>query len=489
VSAVSPNAELLVVALRADTDGRLTAARERALAAIAQGVGGFVLFGGDQDAVRAFTKEMQQRTRTPLLIGADLERGAGQQFTGATGLPPLAALSWLGDAEALRRAARLTAREARTMGVNWDLAPVVDLEVADDAALVGTRSLGADPVVVGRMAAEWITACQAEGVLACAKHFPGLGRVALHADDAPVVRADRDALHATDLAAFRAAIDAGVATMMTAHAAYPALDPGGAPATFSRELLQWLLRQQMRYDNVIVAHLPATLRGPNAPPDEGEAAVRAIAAGCDVLLAPTDIAAVAGALDRALAERRLDPERVRQSVRRRLKWAQWAAPPNDWRRPTASDAAWGAQLCDRVVHVVRGAPPALARSAELVVVDAGNGDARTPDGFVDTLRTAGCDLRTVADAATADAGTSLVVGVFPGAAAEHGDVDALDEVGARVKAACAGAVQAGQLPVVVLFAHPRLASAVPEEVPLLCAWTGDVAMQRAAARWLAARRA
>ncbi|AHG90377.1 glycoside hydrolase family 3 domain protein [Gemmatirosa kalamazoonensis] len=484
---MSTTAELLVVALRADAGGRLTAAREQALAAIAHGVGGFVLFGGDQDAVRAFTKEVQQRSRTPLLIGADLERGAGQQFTGAAGLPPLAALAWLGDAEALRRASRLTAREARTMGVNWDLAPVVDLELADDAAVVGTRSLGADPAVVGRMAAEWITACQAEGVLACAKHFPGLGRAPLDADgQAPVVRADRDAMHATDLVPFRAAIDAGVASMMTAHAAYPALDPSGMPAMFSRELLQWLLRQQMRYDNLVVAHLPTAVRGTPGG-DEGEAAVRALAAGCDVLLAPNDVPAVIAALERALAERRLDPERTRQSVRRRLKWAQWAAPPNDWRRPTASDAAWGAQLCDRVVHLVRGAPPALPQVVEVLYVDCG-AEASAYDGFVDTLRTAGHEVRPVDEPSPADAGAPLVVALFPGDDAEHGDADAQADVASRVAAVCASASQAGRLPIVALFAHPSLASAVPDEVPLLCAWTGDVAMQRAAARWLAARR-
>jgi beta-glucosidase len=104
------------------------------------GVGGFILFGGEQEVVRALTKSLQLRSRIPLLIGSDMERGAGQQFTGATALPPLAAIASLGDADLVRRAARLTAREARTLGVNWDYAPVCDLDVVPENPIVGTRS-------------------------------------------------------------------------------------------------------------------------------------------------------------------------------------------------------------------------------------------------------------------------------------------------------------------------------------------------------------
>jgi beta-glucosidase-like glycosyl hydrolase len=375
------------------------------------------------------------------------------------------------------------------MGVNWDLAPVLDLEAAGDAA-VGTRSLGTDPSAVARLAADWITACQAEGVLACAKHFPGLGRAPHDAGgEPPAVRADRDTMHASDLAPFRAAIDAGVASMMVGHVAYPALDPSGMPATYSRELLTWLLRQQMRYDNVLVAHLPTMMRAAAGAADEGEAAVRAIAAGCDVLLAPDDLPAVIDALERAHADRRLDPQRVHQSVRRRLKWAQWAAPPNEWRRPTASDAAWGAQLADRVVHVVSGPSPTLPRDVDVLAIEVGDASPRrASDAFADTLRTAGHQVRAVSGAADTGGGGALVVTLCPGALAEHGDAAALADVTSLVSSLVADAREHGRTPVVVLLSHPRLACAVPSDVPLVCAWTSDVAMQRAAARWLAARR-
>src|SRR5688500_13352710 len=210
--------------------------------------------------------------------------------------------------------------------------------------------------------------------------------------------------------------------MMTAHGIYPALDPGGAPAVMSRELLQWLLRQQLRYDGVVVGDV-STL--PAAYGDEGEAAVRAIAAGCDVLLVSERLSEVAATLERALAEQRLDPERVRQSHRRRLKWAQWAAPPNDWRRPTASDAAWGAQLADRVVHVARGEPAPPMGQVEVMAVD--DDALRDPghaprgvDAILDTLRTAGVAARRL-DAPADVIGGTLLVALFGDAREGYSD--------------------------------------------------------------------
>ena len=112
-------AQLLLPALRWDTAVGWEKERPLIEKGLQLGVGGFILFGGVEDAVRSLTKELPQRSRVPLLIGADLERGAGQQIAGATGLPPLAAIASLGDTDAVRRAARLTAREARTVGVDW----------------------------------------------------------------------------------------------------------------------------------------------------------------------------------------------------------------------------------------------------------------------------------------------------------------------------------------------------------------------------------
>jgi beta-glucosidase len=231
---MSDTAALLLPAIRWHAERGFDEARPEIERALALGVGGFIVFGGPAEAVRELTRELHARARLPLLVGADLERGAGQQFAGLTGLPPLAALGWLGEADAVHRAARLTAREARRVGVNWVYGPVCDLDAEPDNPIVGTRAFGADPGLVAELAAEWVDGCQHEGVLACAKHFPGHGRTTGDSHmELPAVRASADTLYAEDLAPFRAALDAGVASVMSAHVAYPALDATGAPATLS----------------------------------------------------------------------------------------------------------------------------------------------------------------------------------------------------------------------------------------------------------------
>ena len=467
-------AQLLVPAIRWDPERGFDPSRSAIAHALDLGVGGFILFGGDQEAVRALTKELRGKSRQPLLIGADMERGAGQQFTGCTGLPPLAAIAASGDPDLVRRAARLTAREARTIGVNWDYAPVCDLDVDPDNPIVGTRALGADPSTVAELAAEWIDACQSEGVLACAKHFPGHGRTRGDSHvELPTVEASRDLLMETDLVPFRAAIDAGVGSIMTAHVAYPALDPSGAPATRSREILQWLLRRQLGFDGLVVTDA-LIMEGALAGSSEAEAAVAALRAGCDLLLYPNDL---------AMAKRLLDREQVHQSVRRRMKYAQWVSPPNEYRRPSQTDLAWGSMLCDRVLRVEHGTLPAARFPLDVLLVDDDVGGPYPPPSrqpFLDGLRAGGA-VHEVAEGAGAS-GSTLVVAVF-------GDIRGWKRrsgYSAATREAVATAVRAARAAardvIVVMFSHPRLAAELPADAPVLCAWGGERAMQEAAAR-------
>src|SRR6188474_2718776 len=110
-------ARLLFPDLRADSNGAFDHQEDRIRLCLRLGVGGFILFGGRADQVRALTERLRAESVHPILIGADLERGAGQQFQGLTQLPPLAALGWLDDLVAIHEAARITAAEARSVGV------------------------------------------------------------------------------------------------------------------------------------------------------------------------------------------------------------------------------------------------------------------------------------------------------------------------------------------------------------------------------------
>jgi beta-glucosidase len=476
-------ASLLLPAVRYDPNRGFEAERAQIERAMALGVGGFILFGGEQDAVRALTKELRLRSRVPLLIGADMERGAGQQFAGATGLPPLAAIASLDDADAIRRAARLTAREARTLGVNWDYAPVLDLDVAAENPILSTRSLGADPQRVAALGVEWITACQSEGVLACAKHFPGHGRTTGDSHrELPVVTADRRQLQ-DDITPFKAAVEAGVASIMTAHVAYPALDPSGLPATVSREILQWLLRQQLKFEGLVVSDA-LVMEGLTTAGGEASAAVDALNAGCDVLLYPSDAAKLASQLDKALAEGKLERQRVEQSLRRRQKWAQWASPPNEYRKPSAADVAWGAQLAERCIRLVRGTAVPLSTPIELVTIQDDGAAPVSHEPLARTLRAAGCEVRHREPGGSENAtptqpGRAPLLLLFgPGGRSGRATYSAntLARV-ERLARAHPGAL-------LFQFGHPRLTSALGSARCVVSAWSGDPVMQQAAARWL-----
>lgn len=475
--------ELLLPAIRWDAKAGYENQRALIEQALELGVGGFALFGGEVEEVAKLTSELRERSKIPLLIGSDLERGAGQQFQGATGLPPLAAIGFLDDVEAVRRAATISAREARAVGVNWIYAPVADVDLEPDNPIIGTRSFGGDVAQVSRNVAAWIEACQSEGVLACAKHFPGHGRTTSDSHAMlPTVTLDAEQLRATDLAPFRSAIAAGVAAVMSAHISFPALDPSGAPATLSRRILGDILRDELGFDGLVVTD--AMIMEGVLGEGEAKAAVRALSAGCDLLLYPTDLGAVADAVQGALDKGELDAARIRASADRRTTHAR-----NAWQgKPDVSllgeDRAWAEELAQRVIHEVRGEVPGPLTAVELTIVDDDIGGPYPPpsrEPFSTELRACGAATRRTGK--TGDAATA-VIALFgdirswkgrPGYSAASLDA---------VRAAVAGARERRQETVIVQFSHPRLAASIEADAPIVCAWGGESAMQQAAARWL-----
>jgi beta-glucosidase len=483
---MSELAQLLLPAIRWDRERGYADEQARIDVALEAGVGGFILFGGEAVEVAKLTADLRARSRVALLIASDVERGVGQQFVGATGLPPLAGIASLGDPILVREAARLTARESRRLGINWDLAPVCDVDVEPANPIVGTRSFGGDVARVAEFAAEWIDGCQSLGVLACAKHFPGHGRTTAdsHAE-LPVVAASEDALFDVDLTPFRAAIDAGVASVMTAHVAYPALDPSRTPATLSPAIVHHLLREQLGFDGLIVTDA-LIMAGVLAGRDETAACVAAIAAGCDLLCYPTDVPAVARALDKAAARGELDAERLHQSLQRRNRRALWAAGADNTPVGALEDTHWADALALRTVHVVRGAPGVISSSIDVVIVDDDLGGPYPPPSrapFTEGLQFCGAEVRIV-DAPSRDGRRSTVIALFGDIRSWKGRPGYSAASRAAVQTALAAAPDA----VVVQFGHPRLAAEIPGSSAMVSAWGGERVMQNAAARWLMGER-
>jgi len=478
-------AELLVPAIRWDTTTGFARERARIARALELGVGGFVLHGGPEAEVRALIKDLRQASKIPLLIGAELERGAGQQFGGTTGLPPLAAIAALNDGNLVQRAAKLTAREARPLGVNWGFAPMCDLRMNPANVRTAIDGISGTADEVGAIAAYWIEACQHEGMLACAKYFPGGGRVGeTNGMTVPPVDVPRSLLFENEFKPFRAAISSRVASMLVAHVSYPSLDASESPATFSTVILRYLLREKYGFEGLVASDV-LQARGPMSPEDEADVAMRALDAGCDVLLGPSHLDALVNTLERCVRDGPLYEDRIEQSRRRRLKWAQWAAPQTDFRRVSGSDVAWALHLSERVITMVRGAPPRLGKAVEIVVVDDDDAcptmHART--AFAQALDAAQVGA-TVVEQPTIGSEVPVYVALFGELRGGRHDVAYRRETLERVAAACEEATRQRREAVIVLFAPPVLASQIRGSAPIVCAWSGDRCMQEAVARWL-----
>jgi beta-N-acetylhexosaminidase len=308
-------------------------------------VGGVLWFVSNVYETAWLNERLQKVARVPLLISADLEAGVGMRFENTTYWPPAMAVAATGDPLLAEEEGRIAAREAKTIGVNHILAPVVDVNVDPDNPVINTRSFGEDPREVARFASAFLRGVQSEGVLATAKHFPGHGDT--HVDShrsLPTLDVTRERLEKIELVPFRAAIEAGVASVMTGHLAVPAIDAsptpvrsaGSAkdenpyattdaeipaasalPASLSSKAIDGVLRHDLHFDGLVVTDA-FDMGALVAYFDPGEAAVRAIEAGNDQILKSADTDAAIAAVKEAVRSGRLPEARIDASVRRIL---------------------------------------------------------------------------------------------------------------------------------------------------------------------------
>ena len=400
------------------------------------GAGGFLVRGGTADAVFDLTRRLRAEAGRPLLIAAELERGPGQQVSGLDELPPPAALASLNDAAVLRGAGVLTAVEALSVGINWILAPVLDLDTEPENPQIQTRAFGADPDQVSVAGTAWIVGCEAGGALACAKHFPGLAQS----------RGDARAA----LKPFAAASAAGVSSMLLANATFPALDPSGTPAPFSEAIVR-LLREELGFGGLLASDAP----------ELGADAVRAIGAGVDLLLGPSDPSAVARALS-ASPSIGASVEGALERYQSALKAAPVEEQPE--RLPAAGSSVAAADWL-LSAPLLRGEPPPLTAPLDLSVVDAAERPGE-PTVVAQILSERGVAL--------GPGGSRILLALSEGS-------------GFAAKQQGALAREAPRASLVILFGHPRLLSRLPGDAPVLLAWHRQRLMQEAAARWVAER--
>ncbi|MEU5945516.1 glycoside hydrolase family 3 N-terminal domain-containing protein [Micromonospora sp. NPDC047465] len=299
---------------------------------VAEGLAGHTLFGTnvhDPGQLAASTAALRVG-RPDVLIAIDEEGGDVTRLAHATGspYPGNAALGAIDDVALTRRVYEAIGAELAGLGITVDLAPTVDVNTADENPVIGTRSFGADPVRVAAHSAAAVAGLQAAGVAACAKHFPGHGATVADSHyELPTVDVPLDVLRERDLPPFAAVVAAGAQAVMTAHIRVPALT-GDGPATFSRAVLVDLLRGEYGFTGAVITDALEMKGAAVAAGGVGPAAVRALAAGADLLCIGAKVDAelverVVTEIVGALADGRLDRARVEEAAGRVATLAAW----------------------------------------------------------------------------------------------------------------------------------------------------------------------
>jgi len=310
-------------------------------------VGGYHIEGdgGDPATAALLIKRMQELSKLPLLVTADLEGGAGYQFRGATRFPRGMAIGATGNTQYAYDAASFTSQEAKAMGFSVNFYPVVDVNNNPQNPIINVRSFGADPQSVGEFGAAYVKGTEEHDIIATAKHFPGHGDTSVDSHlELPVLNFGRARLDRIELPPFETAIKAGVDAVMTAHINLPQLEKTpGVPASLSYSITTGLLRHDLGFRGLVFTDaLPMHAITSNF--GNAQAVVMAILAGADVALEPVDVPKAFAALQAAVKSGQITEDRLNESVRRLLSAKAWAGL-NVQRTPDLNqlDAAVGGQ--------------------------------------------------------------------------------------------------------------------------------------------------
>ncbi len=493
-----------------------SSSHDRVAEYVEEGIGGVIMSVGSPTEVAAKLNDLQGHARFPLLVAADLETGAGFRFRGAvqmpgtielggaTDFPNLMAVGATGEAGLAYEMGRVTAQEARAVGVHVPFAPVLDVNNNPDNPIINVRSFGEDPVLVSTLGRSFVRGVQEHGALATGKHFPGHGDTGTDSHLAlPTIPHDRLRMDSVELKPFQAAIDEGMGGIMTAHITVPSLNGGnGDPATLSRPVLTDLLRGEMGFDGLVFTDA-MDMRAISGRLGAGEAAVQAVEAGADVILMPPSVTAALQGIVDAVCAGRIPESRIDDTVLRLLQTKQEMGLHRDRtvdlsRIPEVVGVPDHHDLADQIarksITLIRNEGDLLpllgTRSAQVLSVTyRRSSDVLAGRFFNRRLRSTYPRLRTVEldrDAPEALYGGLLrqarssalvVVSTYVTAVSYSGSVAVPDELAAFIRD-----LEATGVPhVVVSFGNPYLLSEFPDVRSYMLAWSGSESSQRAAA--------
>lgn len=283
-------------------------------------VGGICMFQGGPKAQATFINQMQGIARTPILMCIDAENGVGMRMDSVLGLPRQMMLGAMQDSSIMYRYGRLVGEQCKRIGIQVNYAPVVDVNNNPANPVINDRSFGENKYIVAEYGIQYMRGMQDVGVMACAKHFPGHGDVAVDSHyDLPVIKKDKEQLESLELYPFKRIFEAGVGSVMIAHLYIPAIDNTANRATsLSHNNVTKLLRREMNYKGLSFTDA-LEMQGVTKFFPAGDASVESLVAGNDMLCLPGDIPNSIAKVKAAINKKRLKWKEIDDHVKKVLR--------------------------------------------------------------------------------------------------------------------------------------------------------------------------
>ncbi len=284
-------------------------------------IGGLIFFNGDIYGQTVLTNKLQRASDIPLWITQDMEYGAAMRVDGATRFPPAMAVAATQNPRYAYWMGKITAKEAKALGVNQIFAPVLDVNNNPKNPVINVRSFSGNPDTVAAYGNEFIEGVQSEGVVATAKHFPGHGDTDTDSHlSLPIINYDYARLDSVELLPFRSAIGNNLNSIMSAHISFPKISThNNVPATMDSTVLNRILKDSLKFDGMVVSD-GLEMRGISNYFSPGEAVIKALNAGVDMMLLSPDELTAIHEIETAVRKGTLSESRIDRSVRKLLQW-------------------------------------------------------------------------------------------------------------------------------------------------------------------------
>lgn len=466
------------------------------------GIGGVIFFQSDPLEQATLTNQLQEAAKIPLWVSQDMENGVGMRVRRATAFPTAMALGATRNPDLAYQMGQLVAKEALALGVHQNYAPVADVNNNPRNPIINVRSYGERPALVAAMSSAYARGMQDGGLMATAKHFPGHGDTATdsHAD-LPILPFTKARLDSLELVPFREMIASGIQSVMVGHLAVPAFsEDSTTAATLSPALTTQLLQEQLGFRGLIVTDA-LQMQGIAKHYGSGEAAIRAIEAGADMLLMPQDVETALPAILNAITSGRLTETRIDASVLKILRAKEKAGL--HLQKTVSTDHIFDVlnapehqslalTIARQALTLVRNErnvlPMTFSGKRSLVIALNDDDDPKVNDLFMQTLRRARIQADVVlVDRRSPESSFEAIIRqaerydqlLIPAYIAAHANL--ADQLAVqKLKSLLAKLVQLGKPAVFISFGSPYLTMALPQQPDaVLMAYGADPATLQA----------